>query len=235
MRSRADAAPAFLYVPDLGERGAALELSPEESHYVARVCRAHAGDRVTVTDGRGATAELRLTGVGARVTGTIESRDQRARARRVWVWCGEPEGDRADWLVEKLAELGVESWQPIESRRGAWARAERRIERWRRLAVAGLRQSRRSYLMDVRAPIRLDHALRELPDGSDRWLASPVGEHRPGPDPGRLQIGVIGPSSGFSDQEAASLEASGFLPISLGDGRLRTETAALAWTVWATV
>lgn len=233
MRSRADAAPAYLYVPELGGSGEPVELSPEESHYVARVCRARPGDRATATDGRGTVASLELFEVGHRVRAVIESVERRERAARVAVWCGTPEGTRADWLIEKLAELGVETWQPITCRRGSWERGSSRAERWMRLAIAGMRQSQRAHLMEILDPIGLEEGLAGPVEGCDRWLASPLGSRAARPDRSRPMLGAIGPAGGFIDEELRLLEASGFQPISLSEGRLRTETAALAWTCWS--
>ena len=233
MHSRAEASPSYLFVPDLRGVGSSLQLSEAESRYLVRVCRAREGDRATATDGLGAVATLRLASLHPRVTAKVESAHREERRRRAWVWCGAPEGERADWLVEKLAELGIEVWQPIQCERSEWKRWADRQERWRRLAIAALRQSRRSYLMEVREPTDLKTAVEQLPEGADRWLASLRGNRGPAPDSSKaLSVGVIGPAGGLSDQEQAFLETSGFGSICLSEARLRTETAALAWAVW---
>lgn len=234
MRSRADAAPAYLYVPDLPETGAAVELSPEESHYATRVCRARAGDSLSATDGAGRVASLEIIEPGRAARARVRSIERRPPLRDVAVWCGPPEGARSDWLVEKLAELGVRTWQPLECERGRWEGGSNRRERWRRLTIAAMRQSRRAHLMEVREPIEVAHAIRTMEEGGERWLASATGTGHFRPAGEVTQVGVIGPASGFSDQENASLRAAGFRPISLSNARLRTETAALAWVVWVT-
>ena len=231
---RADAAPSFVWVESLGAPGSTLELSEDESHYVARVCRARAGDAITLTDGRGGLAAARVVNPAPPVTVELRELD-RAPARRAesWVLCGAPEGRRDDWLVEKLAELGVAVFQPIDSARGQWGGPAARLERWRRLATAALRQSRRRFRLEVMAPVPLEAALAALPDGPGRWLADPdgppAGSERP--DPAR-SVGVVGPAGGFDDRELARLGGDGFRPIALSDGRLRAETAAVAWAAW---
>jgi 16S rRNA (uracil1498-N3)-methyltransferase len=233
MRSRAEASPSYIFAPDLPGVGQSLELSEAESRYLVRVCRARQGDRATATDGCGTIATLRLDSLHPRVRAEIESVHREELRRRAWVWCGAPEGERADWLVEKLAELGVTVWQPIQCERGRWRRGADRQERWRRLAIAALRQSRRRHLMEVREPIELEAALSQVPDGSARWLATIEGGRCGLPDPCcALSVGAIGPAGGLSARDQASLEASGFRPICLSENRLRTETAALAWAVW---
>ena len=237
MRSRAEASPSFVFAPGLGEPGSSVTLSETESHYLARVCRARAGDRVTATDGRGRIGHLHLTSVHGRVKALVERCEVLERRRRAWVWCGAPEGARADWLVEKLAELGVERWQPLQCRRGDWRGGRGRVTRWERLAVAGMRQSQRSFLMEVAEPIGVEAALEQIPLSSSRWVASRSGP-RGGAGSGAradLAVGAIGPASGFTATEEAALKAAEFRPIGLSEGRLRTETAALAWALWWSV
>jgi 16S rRNA (uracil1498-N3)-methyltransferase len=233
MRSRADAAPAYLYVPDRLEIGATIELSADEGHYVARVCRARVGDSLSATDGAGKVAALELIEMGRRVRAIVRGVEQRPAPADITVWTGPPEGARGDWLVEKLAELGVRAWQPLECERGAWDAAHGRRDRWRRLAIAAMRQSRRAHLVEIRDPVPVSEAIRDLPQGTDRWLAAARGATGQRPSAGVPSVGAIGPASGFSDEESVALEAAAFRPISLSDARLRTETAALAWVFWA--
>jgi len=233
MPSRAEAAPSHLWVPELTAAGAEVELSSAESHYLTRVCRARAGDRASATDGRGALAELRLERVGARVLATVERLEHCARTREAWVCAGAPEGRRDDWLIEKLAELGVSVFQPVDAERVGWRMSRGTLERWRRLAVAALRQSRRRFLLEVREPATIAELGARLPAGGSRWLAEPTGAGGSVPPRGPgVAVAAVGPSSGFTAAERGALAGLDFAPISLSDGRLRTETAAVAWAAW---
>jgi 16S rRNA (uracil1498-N3)-methyltransferase len=236
MHSPADAAPSHLWVPELASSGGVVELSREESHYLKRVCRARVGDLASATDGRGALARLRVAAMGERVRAEVESLEPGApdeARRRSLVLCGAPEGRRADWLVEKLAELGVEVWQPLDCARDRWRASPAMLGRWRRLAVAALRQSRRRHLMEVREPIGLGALASALPAGSSRWVADPLGRRGVEPPGGSgWVVGAVGPAGGFEAREKSALHGHGFGPICLSDGRLRAETAALAWGAW---
>lgn len=230
----AEAAPALLYLPGLPAAGTRVELAGPEAHYVARVCRARTGERLEATDGQGARATLRLLEVRGVVAAEIEAVTRETPARPAWLLCGAPEGERADWLVEKLAELGVARFQPVDTSRGSWRRAAGRRERWERLAVAALRQSRRTHLMTVGDPLPLERAMEDLPPGGGRWLADVAGERIAcGAVPeGSTGVALVGPAGGLDDGERAAAVRRGFVPILLSDGRLRTETAALAWAAW---
>ena len=228
----ADAAPSHVYAAELGEPGAHNTLDADESHYLACVCRVRVGERIALTDGRGSLAQAVLITVGRRVEVEIEKLEQRSRERRAQVWCGAPEGQRADWLVEKLAELGVDALQPIDCARAEWKSFDRRVERWRRLALAGLRQSRGTWLLEIRPPIRLA-VIPPPPLGAVCFLADPEGT-APAQPPARgsASIGLIGPAEGLEPQEQWRARDSGFQPMKLGSNRLRCETAALAWAAW---
>jgi 16S rRNA (uracil1498-N3)-methyltransferase len=227
--------PSFVYVPDLGAVGAGVALPDDEAHYVTRVCRARPGDGITATDGRGALARLRLLAVGREVRAAVESIERAERRRSAWVWCGAPEGERGDWMVEKLAELGAQAFQPVDCVRASWRGTGARVARWRRLAIAALRQSRRRFLMEVREPVPVAMAAAARPPAASCWLADPAGVKGlpPGSHPG-LSICAVGPSGGFAPAEAGLLESSGFARIRLAGGRLRAETAAVSWcALWA--
>src|SRR5262245_3491898 len=230
----ADAAPSLLYVEDLPGVGRRVTLREEESHYLARVCRARVGDRVSATDGRGVLASVVLIQAGREAVIEVERAERSEPTRTAWALSGAPEGERGDWMVEKLAELGVAAFQPLDCERGSWEKMKGRAERWRRVAIAALRQSRRRFLLEVREPLAVGAALAALPHGAARWLADPAGPPaagQPAPIEG-LTVGLIGPSAGLSAGEREAATAAGFCPISFSDSRLRTETAVLAWGCW---
>jgi len=230
----AEGVPSYLVVPDLPPPGGRMVLPDDESRYVSRVCRVRPGERVSATDGRGGLAVLRVLDRGPQTSVEVEACDRTTAARAAWILAGAPEGERGDWLVEKLAELGVSVFQPVDCERGAWEGTGRRLERWRRLAVAALRQSRRRFLLDIRSPLPLGEATESLPGGGSAWLADAEGEAAAACPPAALgsAIGLVGPAAGFSPGERAGVAARGFRPIALSDSRLRSETATLAWACW---
>jgi len=233
----ADGAPSLVRVGELPAAGSGIAIAGDEAHYLARVVRLRAGERFGATDGRGTLATLELLAAGATCRARVLERTQVPRARPLEIWCGAPEGARADWLVEKLGELGVAALVPIDCERATWGRAAGRRERWERLTLAALRQSRSAWALELRPPARLVEAVRALPVGGARLACRPEGHGWAGipavpADP--PAVAVVGPSSGFSDAELKLLDDNGFVALSLAGGRLRTETAALAVAaLWA--
>jgi 16S rRNA (uracil1498-N3)-methyltransferase len=235
----ADGSPSFVYVPALPAGGGTIEIAGEEAHYLARVVRVRPGERVVATDGAGTEATLEIVAVldaGGRVSARVLAQARRSAGAELELWCGAPEGDRADWLVEKLAELGVTRLQLVDGARGRWERFAARRQRWERLAIAALRQSRSAHRLVIAPPVTLAAALAGAGEAAARWICSPDAEPAAGRVrrvPGRA-IAVVGPSSGFSPEELNALREAGFTGIALAGSRLRTETAALAVAaVWA--
>ena len=229
-----EAAPSYLWIEELAPPGSRLELPPAEGRYLRTVCRAQPGELVTITDGRGGLARAEVATIGRVVFLEVRSIETRTRLREGRLLGGAPEGERADWLIEKLAELGIAVLQPVDFARARWRRAESRAPRWRRIALAALRQSRGTFALEIRAPAPLAQILEELPPEAERWVAEASGPRVPraaGSD-SRLSMGLVGPSAGLTGQELSTILGRGFRPIQLSDNVLRTETAALAWASW---
>ena len=211
----AEAAPALLYLPGLPAAGARVELAGAEAHYVARVCRARAGERLEATDGNGARATLRLLEVRGAVAAEVEAVTRETPVRPAWVLCGAPEGERADWLVEKLAELGVARFQPVDTSRGSLAAGGGTA---RALGAAG---------GGGPAPVaahppddgRRSAAAGAGPGGPARRAAgagSPTSRGSGSPTgwsvEGSPAVGLVGPASGLDDGERAAALRRGLRP-----------------------
>src|SRR5207237_366096 len=120
--------------------------------------------------------------------------------------------ERGDWLVEKLAEIGVELWQPLDCERARWRAGEARLERWRRLARAALCQSRQVWEMEILEPIPVT-GLASRSGGGAKWLAGPAGAARPlrmGSSSLRVDSGVAraGPGSPAATAPAVTLDGT---------------------------
>jgi 16S rRNA (uracil1498-N3)-methyltransferase len=231
---RAEAAPAFVYVPDLPEPGASGWIEGEDRHHLVNVCRAAPGERATATDGRGRRAAIRIGSVGRRVAFEVESVEILPQGAAALIACGAPDGARADWLIEKLAEFGIAEFQPLDTARGRWRWSAARAARFERLALAALKQSRRVHRLRAADPIALPDWLRAHDARGTRWVADASGGYVPSaPAPGRFTA-VAGPAAGFTGAEREALLGAGFAPVRLGAGTLRAETAGLALAaLWA--
>lgn len=218
-----------------------LVLDQAESHYLRRVLRLGAGDTIEVFDGAGRVAPGVLAGETA---GGMEIRlgpvvDVPSPSPALVLVQALPKGPKMDWILEKGTELGVQRFQPVETRHavvrlpGAKATAKR--ERWQGVVLAAARQCGTAWVPAVQ-PVRGLVDWLKGPTGVD-WLL--WGDLRPDAVPLRevlaarlddppASIGfLVGPEGDFSDPERAALDAAGAVPVCLGPSTLRTETAAV--------
>jgi 16S rRNA (uracil1498-N3)-methyltransferase len=144
--------------------------------------------------------------------------------------------DRMEWAIEKCTELGVARIVPAIARRTdahLAAAAEKRAERWRRIALQSAEQSRRAFPPEIAAPVKLQDAaqsssgLRIVLAESEQQnsLREVLAEHA-----GGEIILAIGPEGGWTDDELRLFQTSGWMAASLGTTILRAETAAIAAT-----
>ena len=212
-------ARAHAFVADLAHP----VLDDADRHHLERVLRLRAGDELTIADGRGGWRVCRF-GPRLEPTGAIEVRD--APQPRLTVGFAIVKGERPEWAVQKLTELGVDELVPFVAERSVvhWGdeRGIRHIERLRRVAREAAMQSRRAWLPDV-ADVT---TFATLAARSGAVMLDARGTERPSL---RHTVALVGPEGGWSDDE----RASGLPMVGLGGNVLRTETAAIAAaTIW---
>ena len=208
---------AHVFVEDI-ERP---EMGDADRRHLERVLRLRPGEAVTVSDGEGGWRRCRYAGSGR--LDTVEAAERRPRpSPLVTVAFALTKGDRPEWVVQKLTEVGVDRIVPVVAARSVvrWdqERGDKRLSRLRSVARAAAMQSRRAWLPTVNDLWTFEAAVLEL--GSSLALAHPGG----GPPSLTRPATLVGPEGGWSDDELASS-----LPrVGLGPSVLRAETAAFA-------
>lgn len=211
---------------------------PQDAARHAQVLRLQPGDALTLFDGAGGEWSAAVTRMGrADVDVAVGAHDpvEREAARAVHLLVGMPANERMDWLVEKAAELGAASVQPVASARSVLKldgeRAARRRERWQAIAIAACEQCGRNRVPAVALPLPLKEALARAPQGDARLLLSLRAEGRPlaqaAGSAGPVWL-LHGPEGGLTAEEEDAALAAGFAPASLGTRVLRAETASVA-------
>lgn len=206
-------AKAHAFVADL----AAPVLDDEDRHHLERVLRLRPGDLVTVADGEGAWRPCRF---GAALVPDGPVVTEPPPDPPVTVAFAVVKGDRPEWAVQKLTELGVDRLVPIRCDRSVvrWdgPRGARHVERLRRVAREASVQARRARLPEVEAMTTFAEVARR----PGALLAEPGGRPVGAGD----ALVLIGPEGGWSADELAS----GPPTVGLGPSVLRAETAAVA-------
>lgn len=225
--------PRF-YCPAPLAIGATLDLPAGPARHV-QVLRMQPGQSITLFNGQGGEFEAVIERMGrSDVAVTVASHDpvEREAARAVHIVLAMPANDRMDWLVEKAAELGVASIQPLVAERSvlrlSGERADKKRAHWFGVAVAACEQSGRNRVPDV-------HPVRSFADWVATAEAGLLLSLRPGSQPlaaaapaaGAIHF-LSGPEGGLSPSEEDAAIARGYRPVTLANRVLRAETAPLA-------
>jgi len=212
--------------------GASIDLGQKEAHHVHRVLRLRTGEPVAVFDGQGSEwrAVVSCSATG-RVTLTLEAplESDVEAPLELELYQGLCKADRMDWIVQKATELGVAAVRPFVCRRSEARRpSERRLERWRRIALEACKQCGRR-----RAPVvEPSDGLPGVPaQGTVAFVLDPEGP--PLADGCAALSGLprlwiaIGPEGGFEGDELRVWGAAGWRRAGLGPRTLRADTAGL--------
>jgi 16S rRNA (uracil1498-N3)-methyltransferase len=208
-------AAAHVFVADL----AAPHLNAEDAHHLERVLRLRPGERVTASDGVGGVVACRFVAGDELELDGVASHEARPEPL-ITIAFAVVKGDRPEWTVQKLTEVGADRIVPLLTARSVvrWDgdRADKNVERLNRVAQEAAMQSRRSWLPVVERLQSID----ELDDG--------VALAQPGGDPPTLDrpLVAIGPEGGWAEREMSDRPTVG-----LGPTVLRAETAAIAAAV----
>ena len=219
-------AAALVYVEDLDRE----PIEVPDMHHLVNVLRLRDGERVAAADGEGSFRLCRLmlpAGAGRRSSSAATlsplsaTQHEAPLAPRLTVGFGMPKGDRAEWAVQKLTELGVDRIVPLLTERTVvrLSETERRArgDRLRKIAREAGAQSRRPRLPEVADPLPFATFAASL--GGSARLAEPGGA---GELAGCDTI-LVGPEGGWSATELGC----GVGTLGLGNGVLRAETAAV--------
>lgn len=205
---------AHVFVSDI----LAPVLAVDDEHHLSRVLRLRDGERVTASDGNGCWRSCEWRGGSILAVGDVHHEPAPARSLRIAL--APVKGDRTEWTVEKLVEIGIDRitvLAPVEHSVVRWDRdkAVANVERLGRIARAAASQSRSVRLPVVDGPVSLDEVLGE----PGVVIAEPGG-----PDlDAHVTTVVIGPEGGFSAREVSAARGS----VGLGGTVLRADTAAV--------
>lgn len=221
----------LFYAPDIDNETNEFTFDKEESKHIVKVLRKLEGSILHITNGKGFLfiCEIILASEKKCVVKINESQFTEARNFRIHMVVAPTKmNDRYEWFLEKAAEIGVDEITPI-----ICDHSERKIiktERFDKILISAMKQSNQMYLPVLNEPIKLTDFLSKEISGQ-KFIA-----HCEETDKVELKDRIekqqhytllIGPEGDFSTNEINKALASGYLPVALGNTRLRTETAAI--------
>lgn len=218
------------YLPDA--QIGTISFPEEESKHIVRVLRMKEGDSFCVTDGNGSLYDAEL----------IDAHPKRAMANlsnqrngydirefKVSIAIAPTKlNERTEWFLEKATEIGVDEVKLFSS-----YHSERRVanvDRFKKIVISAMKQSVKSKMPIVEDMVSFDKLVKQNYDGQKfiAWIDDDVKEQLCDLyKKGENALVLIGPEGDFSKEEVALAKENGFVPVSLGEARLRTETAAV--------
>lgn len=239
-----------VFAPDL-RTDTAFALPADEAHHVTRVLRLETGDAVEVFDGRGSVYHALLSDVQrsrtvARVVHALPA--AATPSLDITVVQAVLKGSSMDDAVRDATMMGASAIQPVLTEhvvvKATQAMRDESRDRWVRVALAAVKQSRRATLPAI-APVQtLDALLAGAAAGTRLIFVEPSAEGAGQslrslavPAPGTPVSVLLGPEGGWSTRELTAAIASGWVPVSLGPMTLRAESMAVAalagvWAAW---
>ncbi len=219
----------IFYAPDILENNI---LPEDESSHCIRVLRKKEGDCIFITDGKGHFFDAVITEPHAKhctvnILQTID--ESKPWNNKIHIAFAPTKNmDRVEWFAEKATEIGIDHITPLLCRYSE--RKEIKLPRIEKILVSAIKQSQKAYLPVLDNMIGFSSFIKQPFDGR-KFIAhcypfekqSLKSIYQPGED----VLILIGPEGDFSEKEVAEALEYGFEPISLGESRLRTETAAL--------
>lgn len=231
--------PRFL-AADLDPSRGTATLTEGEAHHLTRVLRLGVGERVALFDGRGLEFEARVDRIaGGDVILRLDAPVASAPERKVALTLAQAvlKGSSMDDVVRDATMMGVAAIVPLVTEHTIAKRAasSHGAERWRRVAIASVKQCRRARVPDVGEPIRFDVFRGQSRPGTTLLLVEPsVAGVQPMPirslaprQPESATL-VVGPEGGWSADEVRGAVTAGFVPVTLGPLTLRADAAAFA-------
>ena len=216
-----------------------MQITGRDAHHIIDVLRMAPGDRLQVVADDGISFVGEITAVGTN-TVTVLAREVLRETHepdvRISLLQGLAKGEKMEFIIQKAVEIGVAEIFPVAMAHSVVvlesSKAEKKVERWQKIAEAAAKQSKRDVIPDVHEVVKLPQVLQE--EKWDLLLVAYESENQVSLK-GALQahkeaktIGVvIGPEGGLSTEEVEIAQKQGGIAVSLGRRILRTETAGL--------
>jgi 16S rRNA (uracil1498-N3)-methyltransferase len=208
-------------------------LDEVESRHIATVLRKNVGDSVFVFDGKGVLFNAEILAIDKRkgvqvLVKSVES-EQNNKPAVLHIAVAPPKNiERFEWLLEKVTEIGVHEITPVICKHSE--RRELRTDRLQKILLSACKQSLKFKLPVLHESVQINVFLQDksLPQNKIIAHATASTQHfNKVCKQGASTVVLIGPEGDFSTEEIQLAIASGFHPATLGDSRLRLETAAV--------
>lgn len=219
------------YAPHILDQGV---LPESDSAHCCRVLRMKEGDEVLVVDGKGTRYRCVIVEAHPKHTSLeiVESESLPSHWGFELTLAVAPtkNADRIEWLLEKVVEMGIDRIVLLKCKRSE--RKIMKLERLEKVMVSAMKQSLKGVLPVLEEVASFSDFVRSVDVASQKFIgycddAYPRNEFVKLCEAGNPVVIMIGPEGDFSPEEVDEAVKNGFVPVTFGESRLRTETAAL--------
>jgi len=228
--------PDIFYTPPENTSSDKLYIKNSELHHLKKVHRKKTGDIIVVVNGRGSAWSCEISDISDHCATAviIDSLPDYGEADiELTLAVGIPKRTKFEWILEKGTELGVCHFIPLLTERTLMKPGYAKMERWQKILIAAMKQCQRSRIPQITKPISFERFVADESRNSVKFIAHEKTRIRDQlwqktiANTNAVTM-CIGPEGGFGDNEMTYALENGFLSVSLGVRRLRTETAAIA-------
>jgi 16S rRNA (uracil1498-N3)-methyltransferase len=215
--------------------GHTIVLDGDESRHLRDVLRLKSGDEIHVFDGEGREVSCRIDLIAKNEITLHLNHEVEPTASEspldLTIAAAVLKGEKFDLVVQKTVELGVTTFVPLLTKRGdvKISNAEKKLDRWRKIALEAAKQSGRARLMEIPGTFDLPTFLDAYKESGYLIMFSERGgDNLASVKPAKKITALIGPEGGWDDSEIEAAREKGGSVVTLGGRILRAETAAIS-------
>jgi len=223
----------FFYITDYEDAQKQVVLNEETSRHVVQVLRMKVGEQLNLTDGKGNLLTCKIEEAEKKhcSVSVTDSHHTPHTTQRITIAISLLKNtNRFEWFLEKATEIGVSEIIPLICERTE--KEKFRFERMQGICISAMLQSQQTWLPVLRQPVNFENLVTKHISDCSKYIAHCMNEESKKQlhcqiSKSANQLICIGPEGDFTKQEIEQALQNNFIPVTLGDTRLRTETAGV--------
>lgn len=220
----------FFYLPSLQQDNKSILLDEDTSKHVVQVLRMQIGEKIKLTDGKGNIFTCAITDNHRKkcLVKPVTMEQAEASEKKITIAISPVKNNtRFEWFLEKATEIGVSSIVPLLCERTE--KLHLKPERLQQIIISAMLQSQQAWMPELTEPEKISNFIKKSSEG-DKLIAHCDDQDKQLLSTCQLTNAstiLIGPEGDFTVKEIEEALVAGFTPVSLGNTRLRTETAGM--------
>ena len=224
----------LFYNKNISKTDLKVNLDKEETKHLTKVLRKKIGDVIYITNGQGVLFETKINFINKNSTELLITKNtvhSKSKVKINIAIAPTKMNDRTEWFIEKSTEIGIDTISPVLCEKSE--RKTIKKDRFEKIAISAMKQSLKYFKPNIDELVNLNTFINNC-DSDEKFIAHCKDDNKQYLGNYKLKSKsvtvLIGPEGGFSDNEIENAKNKGFIAVTLGNSRLRTETAAVVAT-----